>query len=545
MSNNETLIFWGAGATRDLGIRTTEDQGKFFQTLINNDQLKDLKDRVNEALGDEVSKELKNALYELLMILGDDENNKKKIDSYSKEQIRIGKKNWDVSEEDVSSQILTMRIFYDWPALKALLRISPGIENKNFKINDLFNIIDMHSLAGFGVRARETGNDNERVFLDNRRLVGAKNMLRMLLGAVFYIDYQNSIQSRTKKEKIKDYISFFEILGRCAQNDGLELAHQEKFSSSIYYKTKVNFISLNYDPLALWFQFIANRKLNSEESPPHVGYPAVPIQLFNEMGHMIPSRRIAKGSAESVWYPMNEAAAQRMNEHNKNAIRLTKTLFPHGSLCWRECPDCGKLSSYLGDEWGSFSPSLIPPPPLRVFDKQISGNPQGNELKLRKMGKVDARACLHCGTITYAYHTQTVMQSSFKSSPPSFIEEIQRDFRAIAMKSNHIIFMGYSLPLDDVSYRAFLSARCKKEKDDDEDIRCSIVVGKSKKYARWMGPNEIEADAELLEKNATIQAARDIFGLKNIRFYGGGIPNVFMENNCVSESAINYLMCWH
>ena len=81
MSNNETLIFWGAGATRDLGIRTTEDQGKFFQTLINNDQLKDLKDRVNEALGDEVSKELKNALYELLMILGDDENNKKKIDS--------------------------------------------------------------------------------------------------------------------------------------------------------------------------------------------------------------------------------------------------------------------------------------------------------------------------------------------------------------------------------------------------------------------------------------------------------------------------------
>jgi len=81
------------------------------------------------------------------------------------------------------------------------------------------------------------------------------------------------------------------------------------------------------------------------------------------------------------------------------------------------------------------------------------------EKRLWEEGVVDARSCLHCGTMTTTEHTQTVMQSSFKPAPPSFIDEIQRDLRALVMRANHVILIGYSLPPDDVTYRSFFAAR--------------------------------------------------------------------------------------
>jgi hypothetical protein len=142
---------------------------------------------------------------------------------------------------------------------------------------------------------------------------------------------------------------------------------------------------------------------------------------------------------------MNEAAAQRLNEVKSGGdlrVRLTKFLFPHGCLCWRECPDCGKLSAYNGDDWDLYSHGLFPPPPLRAFDtKPCPDWIDRDECEMRALGQVDARKCLHCGTFTFAHHTQVVMQSSFKPRPPSFIEEIERDLRATTMQADHIIFM--------------------------------------------------------------------------------------------------------
>ena len=83
------------------------------------------------------------------------------------------------------------------------------------------------------------------------------------------------------------------------------------------------------------------------------------------------------------------------------------------------------------------------------------------------------------------------MQSSFKSRPPSFIEEIQRDLRATTMQANHIIFMGYSLPQDDVTYRAFFSASRQRHKGpSDQQVRCT-VVSKEPDNPGWYGPAEM------------------------------------------------------
>jgi hypothetical protein len=133
------------------------------------------------------------------------------------------------------------------------------------------------------------------------------------------------------------------------------------------------------------------------------------------------------------------------------------------------------------------------------------------------------------------------MQSSFKSQPPSFIEEIQRELRATTMGANHIIFMGYSLPPDDVTYRAFFSAR-RGHWQRRQPVRCTIV-NRDTSNPNWYGPDALRSLD--LPKDHVVEAARDIFGPENVRFYGGGIPNVFLDGGGqVTTDKLEQLLTW-
>ena len=61
--------------------------------------------------------------------------------------------------------------------------------------------------------------------------------------------------------------------------------------------------------------------------------------------------------------------------------------------------------------------------------------------------------------MTYMRDTPLILQSSFKGNHPSYLEEIQRDMRVCLENTKHVVLLGYSLPADDVIYRAMLSAR--------------------------------------------------------------------------------------
>ena len=130
------------------------------------------------------------------------------------------------------------------------------------------------------------------------------------------------------------------------------------------------------------------------------------------------------------------------------------------------------------------------------------------------------------------------MQSSFKPRPPSFIGEIERDLRATTMLADHIIFMGYSLPLDDVTYRAFFSAR-----RQSSDVHCT-VVDKDDKNPGWYGPTELEGRIGSLKESSPVLAARDIFGSDHVRFYGGGIPDVFLDRDRATNAKLDQLLTW-
>ncbi len=561
MTNTSSVIFWGAGATARLGMRVTAQQGEFVIRLTGADKDSDrlsLSARIDRTLKTEDAKEWHHLLDEwcdllkdLLTILGDGEESNYSIGAIEDQHLETMARHWTpgAGEDELRKRILMLRLNYDWPALKQVTRICPGAREGHLSLNDLFNVIDMHAPLGHGFRAEE------ELFLDTRRLVGAKAMLQMLVNTMFYIDYQICIRQKTAT--LESYYDFAVALGKRMQQAGRSI--REDFDRPEFIRGDVSFVSLNYDPIALWLQFVANRNLNRSPSVPHVGSPAAPLQLFHDLGHFIPSRRVTPGRRPALWYPMNEASAQRLNEagpggHQRN--RLTKFLLPHGCICWRECPDCGKLSAYFGDEWGIASPSLIPPPPLKGFDRRTTSpddetlhpsdkDARQEEINAWERGAVDARACLHCKNLTFAYHTQAIMQSSFKKAPPSFIDEIQRDLRALVMRANHIIFMGYSLPLDDVTYRSFFAARRQRSKDSQDSTktpRCTIVDYDRNK-PHWICPADLDQDD--FPVGSAVRSALEIFGKGNVRYYGGGVPDVFLDaTGTVTAQRLEHLLTW-
>ena len=547
--SNRTVIFWGAGATAALGMRLTDSQSRFIHHLATTEsgsQSIPLRQRVRTALGPAAVQPSISAFEDLLTILGDPPEERAQIATVNSSQVAAMHRNFGphTSEEDIRNRIVRLRALYDWRALCAVVSACPGTRENGpnrFKIADLFNVLDMHEHAGHGFRVE--GDE----FLTPQRISGARNGLKMLLLAMFYVDWQHHREAN--RRHIDYHYDFAYALGRRIQRRALELAHGATrgsrwfYTSREFYLDDVSFVSMNYDPVALWCQWQANRDLNRSPTVPHIGCPARRLQLFHDYGHFVPAFRVGDQSSEQTpQFPMNESAAQRLNDCHHGAsdrIRLRKFLLPHGCLWWRECPSCGKLSSYQSETWELDSHTLIPPPPLKAFVLQESRHLRPKERGAWAQGEVDARECVHCGTLTYAHHTPIRMQSNFKGTPPPFLAEIERELRVLVQGANHVVFMGYSLPPDDVDYRAFFAARRGRSGADGsgEQVRCSVVVG-TDGARRWLGPSELPSGQE------TVDAAGDVFGRDNVRYYGAGIPNVFMDGDEVTDAAVDRLLNW-
>ena len=551
--NTRTVIFWGAGATATLGMRTTVQQATFLRRLTgvaNESGAESLRRRVGLALGC-ISARWIEALVDLLTILGDEGGEEPQGSRVSEDQMVAMRRNWssEVADEEIRVRILELRKLYDWTALKAVVKVCPAERESDRAsgtfLTDLLNILDVHSQSGHGFPVQD------ELFLTPRRVANARNALKVLLQTLFYVDWQELQSDERKKAELELHYDFATVLGRRMQRQGVEKAQNEyPFDNRDFYMGDVSFASLNYDPVALWLQYVANRDLNKGRDVPYVGSPRRRLQLFHDLSHLVPSRRVRERNPRTPWHPMNEAAAQRLNDLDHGAtdcIRITKFLFPHGCLSWRECPSCGKLSSYVGNQWDKNSRVVIPPPPLKAFVQNVQF-PYYDEKEKKEWdsGGVDARACVHCNTLSYAHDTQIVMQSNFKSAPPPFIEEIQRDLRVIVQDANHIVFMGYSLPRDDVNYRAIFAVR--RRYDPERPVKCSVVVGNDSTQNRWLGPSDL-SDLNSVGigagGNETLEAAIELFGSENVRFYGGGIPGVFLDGGTVTESAVEGLLNWN
>lgn len=77
--------------------------------------------------------------------------------------------------------------------------------------------------------------------------------------------------------------------------------------------------------------------------------------------------------------------------------------------------------------------------------------------------------------------------------------------------------------------------------------RCSVVVGTSHP-ARWAGPDEWPAMVSSLDRHEqprnVLATVGGLLGNENVRFYGGGIPQVFLDGNDVTSAAAERLLVW-
>ena len=103
----------------------------------------------------------------------------------------------------------------------------------------------------------------------------AKNALKMLLQTMFFIDWQIC----REKDQLALYYEFAAALARRMQRRGVALAGK-RFEFSDFYLGDLSFVSMNYDPVGLWCQMIANRTANRTPTVPHVGTPARKLEIL-------------------------------------------------------------------------------------------------------------------------------------------------------------------------------------------------------------------------------------------------------------------------
>ena len=195
------------------------------------------------------------------------------------------------------------------------------------------------------------------------------------------------------------------------------------------------------------------------------------------------------------------------------------------------------MTFYFGhspNKWEYKSKELTAPFPIPIFDVIDEKSLTEKEVEWRRRLKFDSLQCMHCGSETKASDAPMIMQTMYKTTPTSFLEEIQRNVKVSLANARHIVLLGYRLPPDDtIWYQSFAEA-IRLRINTEKQAYCSVVVG-HKGENDWLYGDELEKYVEH-HRNAddadswgvcAIENAISIFGKDNIRAWTGGIPQVF------------------
>lgn len=249
-------------------MRTTDAQSRFIVALTGaaEDAPVDLITRVGDAFGRKADARQRQLVVDLLTILGDGVA-LEEMHTAGPEQLAAMRRNWRSGADDdaLRARIFALRLAYDWPALQDVLRSVPAS-------------LPVRSRSTTFQRPRHACSPRSRVrtkqggFLDARRLMGAKAALRMILHTMFYIDYETCIDDGASL--LETHGGFAEWLGRRMNQP--DPSFSDRLDCPEFIRGDVAFVSLNYDPIGLWTQFVANRTLNRDSAVPTIGSPARP-----------------------------------------------------------------------------------------------------------------------------------------------------------------------------------------------------------------------------------------------------------------------------
>lgn len=526
--HSEVLVVIGAGATAKLGMPQSSAQSEVFRALSkgNVDYAEVLKKYFK---GEDLSKIV--SFFKALDGSNEDIGNF----SITKDDINEIKNVYrGCNDEDLlKNRLLELRRDYDWNALRKIIGVCPNDESDVALIYDVYSIIDKKLQANQSIKV--VNGKNEEI-LPLSRIQGARNFLTMFINLLFASAW-NNICNDENSDKFSKYKKFINAFTKMMQDEGHKFYGKGfDVNSRDFYLFSCSFVSLNFEMVFPWLLMNSHREFNNGKKTYINDHP---MKLWLDYGVEHRGRKNVNGKVVPT-LEFAEAVASRENEDDHVGTELNRTgkfYFAHGSSNWRECPVCGRMTFYNGGNyWEYKSKKLIPPFPIPVFEPIDEKSLTSKELEWSKNLHYDSLQCMHCGSETKALDAPMIMQTMLKTTPTSFLEEIQRNVKVALSNARHIVLLGYRLPPDDtIWYETF--AEAVKGREKEQEAYCSVVVGYEGK-GEWLSGKELEMYVEKYVKYDNVEAygvsaiknAWAIFGKENVRAWTGGIPQVF--GNC-------------
>ncbi len=519
-THSETLVFIGAGATAKLGMPSSNDQTTIFRDLCKKEASKEA------SLSKFFSEPDLQKVVAFLSFLDSDNFYEVSDGDLKSAKVVYGEQ----TDGLLKRRILELRTEYDWNAAKKIIKICPHDEMDDNLIRDVYSIIDGKLLSH---QSLKVSVEKSEEILSESRLQGARNFLTLFINMLFASAW-NKIADGEKSEEFNQYKKFINSFDRLMQKEARDFYRRYSVESRDFYLFTTSFVSFNFEMVFPWLFMNSHYELNHQKSY----MKDRPLKLWLDFGCEHRGRKTNLDGEIISTLEFTEAVASRENEDEHIGSELNrcgKFYFAHGSSNWRECPVCGRMTFYFGysrNKWSYKSKELTSPFPIPLFGMDKINSLTAKEKEWRKQLRFDSLQCMHCGAETVASDAPMIMQTMYKSTPTSFLEEIQRNVKVSLEKAKHIVLLGYRLPVDDTIWQHAFAEGVRSRAETGNDAFCSVVVG-YKGESHWLYKDELELYINS-HKNSddgygidAIENAIAIFGKEKVRAWTGGIPQVF------------------
>lgn len=368
------------------------------------------------------------------------------------------------------------------PLLGKLIAILNGIFGKeNYRMNDIFNIIDSNVLLQNAIRYKDKKIEAYELTECKRKLI-----------TYIFKNFQENLKCKDNKTYQK-YVDFYATL---AKNELLEKSSCKlECENRKFFLSSYSIINFNWDLYSLLPVIEANNVVNHKKDPRiRISCERNPsLRIFTDFNC---EYACADSTNNKYWYPFSESAAFVVNSKKYDTTRrvvLVKCFYPHGTMNLFKCTECAKHSMYLGD---------------------LTLNSVANNLDYHN--NKELYKCPYCGIEIYSSDFDILAQSNFKVRN-SFLEEIRLSMTQELRTAKIIVFIGYSMPDDDVDYKTmFKSLNCSVEK-------VFVMLFEKESSNKFSPYTELNDDAKNIVRNFN-----EVFGCK-ATYNMSGVPNAFNE----------------
>lgn len=301
--------------------------------------------------------------------------------------------------------------------------VSERFKDKKYGINDVFNLIDTALYLKTGLYVNEDGEEHK---IEYTELLQTK---RKLISTIFE-EFKKNIEAMDDCF-YKRYVDFYYQLAKRELSKKIEC--NVDMQKREFFIADYSIINFNWDLCSLFPIIEANKKLNHENDR-YINKEGLPqLRMYTDFNY-----ECASLMDDVPWFPFTEPAAAVSNseKHNgKRRVVLLKAFYPHGLMNSFKCPKCARHSLYLGEKLE-----------IKNLCKSM------NFSKDKPLYK-----CPNCGTEISAKDFNVLVQSNFKDRN-SFLEETRIKMFCELESAERLVFIGYSMPQDDIDYRTFFKS---------------------------------------------------------------------------------------